>query len=323
MQHQYVVINNNNIIIIIAMKFCLEIWGTNYEKIKDTCIFAEKNGYDGFFYGESLTNIDLDCWTVLSSLINITSTIKIGPVITYLFPEYRSIALLAKQAITFQTLSNGRLEFRTGAGATLQYSVQWWYPYGIEYLKTTSRVELLDEGLYVLTMLWNKELLFVKFKGKFFKLNDASIKIPHIEIDKIPITVAAKKKKTMAIAANYADIWESSYISPIEFLKLNNEFTHLIGKDTNRKIEKSIELDVIIAESDTDLKYKEKIFALERGPNILHQIKKHGLIGKPTDIAERINEYRKAGVTQFLLSFQDPFDKNSLGSFNDVMKAIK
>jgi alkanesulfonate monooxygenase SsuD/methylene tetrahydromethanopterin reductase-like flavin-dependent oxidoreductase (luciferase family) len=323
MQHQYVVINNNNIIIIIAMKFCLEIWGTNYEKIKDTCIFAEKNGYDGFFYGESLTNIDLDCWTVLSSLINITSTIKIGPVITYLFPEYRSIALLAKQAITFQTLSNGRLEFRTGAGATLQYSVQWWYPYGIEYLKTTSRVELLDEGLYVLTMLWNKELLFVKFKGKFFKLNDASIKIPHIEIDKIPITVAAKKKKTMAIAANYADIWESSYISTIEFLKLNNEFTHLIGKDTNRKIEKSIELDVIIAESDTDLKYKEKIFALERGPNILHQIKKHGLIGKPNDIAERINEYRKAGVTQFLLSFQDPFDKNSLGSFNDVMKAIK
>ena len=80
------------------MKFCLEIWGTNYEKIKDTCIFAEKNGYDGFFYGESLVNIDLDCWTILSSLINITSKIKLGPVITYLFPDYRSIALLGKKA---------------------------------------------------------------------------------------------------------------------------------------------------------------------------------------------------------------------------------
>jgi hypothetical protein len=33
------------------MKFCLEIWGTNYEKNKDICIFAfaEKNGCDGFF----------------------------------------------------------------------------------------------------------------------------------------------------------------------------------------------------------------------------------------------------------------------------------
>ena len=305
------------------MKFCLEVWGTNYEKIKEMCVFAEKLGYDGFFYGESLTDIDLDCWTVLSSLINITSKIKIGPVITYLFPEYRNITLLAKQAMTFQNLTNGRLEFRTGAGATLQYSIQWWHPFGIEYLKAFERVELLDEGLQVLTMLWNSKMSSVKFGGKYFKLNGASIKIPNIVIEKIPITVAAKKKKTMAIAAKYADIWECSYISPIEFLKLNNEFTHLIGKDTNPKIEKSIELDVVIAESDTDLKYKEKIFAMERAPYILHQIKKYGLIGKPRDIGERINEYLKVGITQFLLSFQDPFDKNSLGLFNDVMNAIK
>jgi hypothetical protein len=56
----------------------------------------------------------------------------------------------------------------------------------------------------------------------------------------------------------YADIWESSYISPKEFLKLNNEFIHIIDKGIDRKIERSIELDVIIAESVTDLEYKEK-----------------------------------------------------------------
>ena len=32
------------------MKFCLEIWGTNYEKIKDTCIFAEKMDMMGFLW---------------------------------------------------------------------------------------------------------------------------------------------------------------------------------------------------------------------------------------------------------------------------------
>jgi alkanesulfonate monooxygenase SsuD/methylene tetrahydromethanopterin reductase-like flavin-dependent oxidoreductase (luciferase family) len=305
------------------MKFCIEIWGINYEKIRDTCIFAEKIGYDGFFYGESLANIDLDCWTILSSLINITNKIKIGPVITYLFPEYRSIALLAKQSITFQTLSNGRLQFRTGAGATLQYSVQWWYPYGIEYLKAINRVELLDEGLYVLDMLWNKELSSVRFKGKYFELNDANIKIPQILNKKIPITVAAKKKKTMTIAAKYADIWESSYLSPKEFLKLNNEFTHITDTSSDRKIERSIELDVVIAQSITDLEYKQKLFAMERGPNILHQIQKHGLIGNTITVAERIKEYLEAGVTQFLLAFQDPFDISSIELFNDVIKAVK
>ncbi|HEX2407398.1 MAG TPA: LLM class flavin-dependent oxidoreductase [Nitrososphaeraceae archaeon] len=271
------------------------------KKLKISVYLLKKMDTMDFFYGESLVNIDLDCWTILSSLINITSKIKLGPVITYLFPDYRSIALLDKQAMTFQTLSKGRLEFRTGAGATLQYSIQWWYPYGIEYLKNVNRVELLDEGLHVLTMLWNKELSSVTFKGRYFELNDANIKIPQISIEKIPITVAAKKKKTMTIAAKYADIWESSYILPEEFLKLNNEFIHIIDKGIDRKIERSIELDVIIAESVTDLEYKEKIFAMERGPNILHQIRKHGLIGKSTTVAERIKEYLDAGVNSFLL----------------------
>ena len=62
---------------------------------------------------------------------------------------------------------------------------------------------------------------------------------------------------------------------------------------------------------------------MERGPNILHQIKNHGLIGKPTNIVERIKEYLEAGVTQFLLAFPNPFDKSSLSTFNDVMKAVK
>jgi hypothetical protein len=67
--------------------FCLEVWGTDYNKIKDSCILSEKLGYDGFFYGESLADIDLDCWTILSSLSAVTDKVKLGPVITYLFPQ--------------------------------------------------------------------------------------------------------------------------------------------------------------------------------------------------------------------------------------------
>ena len=33
------------------MRFCLEVWGTDYEKIKDICILAEKLGYYGFYHG--------------------------------------------------------------------------------------------------------------------------------------------------------------------------------------------------------------------------------------------------------------------------------
>ena len=39
------------------MRLCLEVWGTDYDKIKGTCILAEKLGYYGFYYGESSHDI--------------------------------------------------------------------------------------------------------------------------------------------------------------------------------------------------------------------------------------------------------------------------
>src|SRR5262245_35381308 len=156
------------------MKLCLEVWGTDYEDIKKACEEAEKLGYYGFYYGESLAKIDLDCWTTVSGLAASTNRIKLGPVITYLIPQYRNIALLAKQALTFQELSNGRLEFRTGAGAPLQYATQWWYPFGILYPRSNDRLEMLDEGLQILQKFWSGNPVF--FEGRHFKINGGTMK---------------------------------------------------------------------------------------------------------------------------------------------------
>ena len=311
--------------------FCLEVWGTDYNKIKDTCILAEKLGYDGFFYGESLADIDLDCWTILSNLSAVTDKIKLGPVITYLFPQYRNIVLLAKQAVTLQEISNGRLEFRTGAGATLQWSLQWWHPYGIEYPNNVERVSMLEEGIQLLHRLWksrshNNDEHSVHFTGKYFKLNSASLKNP---CKNIPITIAAKKRKTMQIAAKYADVWESSYITPEQFTFLSKKFEDIKSEQSNnnnsidkKTIKKSIELDVVIADSDSDLEYKKRIFAMERGPGMSHQILNHGLVGTTDKIAERIKEYIDAGANQFFLAFQDPFDSRALELFTDAFRKV-
>jgi len=82
----------------------------------------------------------------------------------------------------------------------------------------------------------------------------------------------------LSIAARFADIWEASYLSPEQFHKLNADFDNISSK-FNRSVVKSIELDVIIAESSADLKYKEKLFAMERGPSVYNQIVRNGLVG--------------------------------------------
>jgi alkanesulfonate monooxygenase len=291
------------------MQFCLEVWGTDYSRIKETCILAENLGYHGFYYGESLADIDLDCWTAISALASDTKSIRLGPVITYILPQYRSIMLLAKQSVALQDISHGRLEFRTGAGATLQYAAQWWYPYGIDYPSGKERVAMLDEGLNVLQMLWNGSS--VTFRGKYFQVNGVSLQKP---VNVIPVTVAAKRPKMMAIAAKYADIWESSYISPERFRALNTQFND-IAKKYSRNVKRSIELDVIIADSESELKHKQQMFAMERGPNVLSQVLRNGLVGTPDTIAARVAEYRNSGVDQFFLAFTDPFDSRALELF--------
>jgi alkanesulfonate monooxygenase SsuD/methylene tetrahydromethanopterin reductase-like flavin-dependent oxidoreductase (luciferase family) len=302
-------------------RFCLEIWGTEYNKIKEVCLLAEKLGYYGFYYGESLADIDLDCWTIISNLSAITQRIKLGPVVTYMFPQYRNISLLAKQALTMQDISNGRLEFRTGAGATLQWASQWWHPYGIDYPNNGERVSLLEEGIQLLLMLWSKSS--TSFEGRHFKVKDATFlrKQTQAEGVDIPLTVAAKQDKTMRIAARYADIWECSYLTPEQFITLHEKFEGIcekINRNGNRRIAKSIELDVIISESELDLEYKKKIFAMERGPAVANQMLKHGLIGTSDKIRERLKQYADAGVDQFLLAFQDPLDTKALELFMDI-----
>lgn len=274
-------------------------------------------GYYGFYYGESLAEIDMDCWTIISNLSAITNKIRLGPVITYLFPKYRNIALLAKQAVTFQDMSGGRLAFRTGAGATLHYASQWWYPFGIDYPTIKERLDILDEGLQVLQKFWNSPSVF--FAGDYFKVNGGTLTKTNTPI---PITVAAKSEKMMAIAAKYADVWEASYISPDKFKLLFEKFMEIsdIVVRRNNKITSSIELDVIIAESDSELAYKEKLFMMDRGPSIHNQILQNGLVGTPDRVRERIKEYVDAGVEQFFLSFHDPFNQHDLELFMDTVK---
>lgn len=310
-------------------RFCLEIWGTDYNKIKDTCFLAEKLGYNGFFYGESLSDIDLDCWTVLSNLSALTTKIKLGPVITYLLPQYRSLALLAKQAVTLQEISKGRLEFRTGVGAIPPWALQWWHPYGIEYPSNVQRACTLDEGIWLLRKLWKYDSdvePLVHFSGKYFKLNGA----PSMKPSKtIPITIAAMKRKTMQIANKYADVWESSYLTPDQLAALNKKFEGLkSNSNQNSKqhsvgeklIKKSIELDVLIADSDSDLEHKKKIFVTERGLATARMIFEYGLVGRPSRVAERLRKYIDAGADQFILAFQDPFDSNALELFTEAFR---
>ena len=71
---------------------------------------------------------------------------------------------------------------------------------------------MLREGLSLVKALWTKDV--VTFEGGHFKLRNAHcVPKPH-QKPHPKITVAAMGPRMMDIAANYADVWEASYLSP-------------------------------------------------------------------------------------------------------------
>jgi hypothetical protein len=68
--------------------FCLEVWGQNIAKSKKSVYWLKNKDMMGFtMVSESLADIDLDCWTIISNSSAITEKIKLGHVITYMFPQ--------------------------------------------------------------------------------------------------------------------------------------------------------------------------------------------------------------------------------------------
>ena len=59
---------------------------------------------------------------------------------------------------------------------------------------------------------------------------------------------------------------------------------------------------------------------MERGPAVFNQILNNGLVGKPDVISKKVKKYTDAGVNQFFLAFQDPFDFKALELFKKSVK---
>jgi len=59
---------------------------------------------------------------------------------------------------------------------------------------------------------------------------------------------------------------------------------------------------------------------MEREPAPISQLLKNSLIGKPDDVAQQVRKYIDAGIDQFFLAFQDPFEIKAIRLFMDTVK---
>src|SRR3954451_21844015 len=119
---------------------------------------AEKAGFDGFFlwdhvdYREPVRAL-ADPWVCMAAISVATERMLIGPLITP--PARRRIHKLARETVTLDRLSGGRLIFGAGLGSDNSGEFS---KFG-EEADAKARARLLDDGLEQLVDYWGGEFL--------------------------------------------------------------------------------------------------------------------------------------------------------------------
>jgi alkanesulfonate monooxygenase SsuD/methylene tetrahydromethanopterin reductase-like flavin-dependent oxidoreductase (luciferase family) len=106
-----------------------------------------------------------ESWTLLAALAAQTERVRLGHLVTG--NTYRHPAILARQAVTVDHISRGRLNFGIGAA----WHEQEHQGYGLAFPSAAERVRRLDEACQIIRQLWTQTT--PTFDGRYYQLHQA------------------------------------------------------------------------------------------------------------------------------------------------------
>ncbi len=152
---------------------------------------AEESGWDGVFLEDYIIwqgHQDVptyDPWVALAAMAMQTQRVRLGTTVTAL-PRRRPWKV-ARETVTLDHLSNGRLILGVGIGDTGVYVNDPSIASFGEVTDARTRGKMLDEALAVLVGLWSGEPF--SFAGEFYHVNQVTLLPRPVQTPRIPIWV--------------------------------------------------------------------------------------------------------------------------------------
>jgi F420-dependent oxidoreductase-like protein len=241
------------------------------DQLRDLWSLTDEAGFDSCWVMDHFATLGprddgpiFEAWTMLAAMAQLTTHTRIGCAVVG--NTYRHPAVLAKMAVTVDHLSGGRLEFGLGAGwAENEHTML-----GLEFGTKNDRADRLEEGVQLIRALWTRPR--TTFNGKHYRLQEAVAEPKPMQQPHPPIWIGGSgPKRTLRIAARYADVWNAAGGSPEQIAASSailDQHCVEVGRDPGQ-IRRSVQLGV--------------------GPEDLDQA------------SATVEAYVKVGVTDFLL----------------------
>ena len=216
---------------------------------------AEKFGFTHIFYADhfhpwSSAEGTSFAWTLIASAAERTRNVHIGTAVTCPMLRYNP-AIVAQAFASLASTYPARIFLGAGSGEALNE-----VPVGCEWPSSgKSRLEMFEEAVKVIRLLWNKE--YVTFKGKYYGLRKANLFTkPSLPV---PLYISALGPKAAHLAGRLGDGWitlnlpsqrlQQAYASFNEGVKARQDDSDL-GTDSSQR---PVKIAEVIVSYDRDL----------------------------------------------------------------------
>jgi F420-dependent oxidoreductase-like protein len=284
--------------------------GLTWQRWINLAAAIEDLGFVGLFRSDHFTNMmtpdkdSLELWVSLTWLASHTHRIQFGPLVTPL--SFRNPVMTARMASAVDDLSGGRLVLGLGAG----WQEREHHNYGFELLGGKERFDRFEEGLQVIKLLFEKDESF-DFKEAIMLPRPQRKGGPPILIGGIG------KKRTLPLAAKFANEWNTMFMSQDRFRELNIEMDILldaIGRPT-RSLKRSMMTGLRFGRTEEEL---SSLLALNNQNR--DDLRKRGIIiGVGHEIKAQIEDLESAGLERIMLQW---LDLDNLDGLTALAKAV-
>ncbi|MEE8443023.1 MAG: TIGR03560 family F420-dependent LLM class oxidoreductase [Dehalococcoidia bacterium] len=287
-----------------------------YEDLRRVWRLADSSGlywvsiWDHFYDNPSVdgTGACFEGISIMAALAAETTNVRVGSLVFGM--GYRYPAVLAKAAITIDHVSNGRLELGLGAGwFELEHNA-----FGIPFPPVGVRMDIFEEGVQIIKSMMTQES--TTFTGKHFQVTNA-LSYPRPVQEHPRIWIGGRgERRTLRIAARYADGWNAAYIPP-------EEYKHKIGvledwcekesrdaTEITRTVNVGFWIGANQADADAERKRYQELYGATADERSGGQ-----LFGTAKDAVDRIGAYVDAGAEGLNIALRAPFNWDALHSF--------
>src|SRR5665811_1322445 len=177
---------------------------------RDTCerwAWFEELGWESLWLTDHLVRTAnpkdpyLEAWTLLAGLATKTEKARLGVLVSS--NTFRHPAVLAKQAVTVDHISGGRLELGVGAG----WFVEEHEMFGLDFPKTAELVERYAEAIDLLDRYLSADE--TTFAGEYYHFKSAYNRPAPVQKPRMPLMLGAHGPRMIDLVSRYADTWNS------------------------------------------------------------------------------------------------------------------